>query len=166
MGQGGLPHISFSTDSGRDWRQEKRCPFARIWEDLLIPESGRSPSEGNGNPLQSSCLENSMDRGARQATCSPWGCKESDITETLALTVYLSHWRCILWTQTRTHKHLKVTLTQRRELKGKNIHTQTRETHFRRHIKWKNVGKEKVHRAQDLSFLSYTANSHWLSNFT
>ena len=28
-----------------------------------IPESGRSPGGGNGNPLQYSCLENSMDRG-------------------------------------------------------------------------------------------------------
>ena len=32
-----------------------------------IPGSGRSPRIGNGNPLQYSCLENSMDRGARQA---------------------------------------------------------------------------------------------------
>ena len=30
----------------------------------LIPESRRFPEEGNGNPLQYSCLENSMDRGA------------------------------------------------------------------------------------------------------
>ena len=30
----------------------------------LIPGSGRAPGEGNGNPLQYSCLENSMDRGA------------------------------------------------------------------------------------------------------
>ena len=30
----------------------------------LIPGSGRSPGEGNGNPLQHSCLENPMDRGA------------------------------------------------------------------------------------------------------
>ena len=30
----------------------------------LIPGSGRSPGEGNGYPLQYSCLENSMDRGA------------------------------------------------------------------------------------------------------
>ena len=30
----------------------------------LIPGWGRSPGEGNGNPLQYSCLENSMDRGA------------------------------------------------------------------------------------------------------
>ena len=29
-----------------------------------IPGSGRSPGEGNGNPLQNSCLENPMDRGA------------------------------------------------------------------------------------------------------
>ena len=29
-----------------------------------IPGSGRSPEEGNGNPLQHSCLENPMDRGA------------------------------------------------------------------------------------------------------
>ena len=34
----------------------------------LIPGSRRSPEEGNGNPLQYSCLENSMDRGAWQAT--------------------------------------------------------------------------------------------------
>ena len=34
----------------------------------LIPESGRSPGEGNGNPLQYSCLENPMDRGAWRAT--------------------------------------------------------------------------------------------------
>ena len=33
-----------------------------------IPRSGRSPGEGNGNPLQYSCLENPMDRGAWQAT--------------------------------------------------------------------------------------------------
>ena len=33
-----------------------------------IPGSGRSPGEENGNPLQYSCLENSMDRGAWQAT--------------------------------------------------------------------------------------------------
>jgi len=29
----------------------------------LIPELGRSPGEGNGNPLQDSCLGNPMDRG-------------------------------------------------------------------------------------------------------
>ena len=34
----------------------------------LIPGLGKSPGEGNGNPLQYSCLENTMDRGAWQAT--------------------------------------------------------------------------------------------------
>ena len=38
-------------------------------EDMgLTPGSGRSPGKGNGKPLQYSCLENSMDRGAWQAT--------------------------------------------------------------------------------------------------
>ena len=34
----------------------------------LIPGSGRSPGEGNGNPPQYSCLRNPMDRGAWGAT--------------------------------------------------------------------------------------------------
>ena len=34
----------------------------------LIPGSGKSPEEENGNPLQYSCLENSMDRGAQWTT--------------------------------------------------------------------------------------------------
>ena len=33
----------------------------------LVPASGRSPGEGNGHPLQCSCLENPMDRGAWRA---------------------------------------------------------------------------------------------------
>ena len=44
-----------------------------------IPGSGRLPGEGNGFPLQYSCLENSMDRGPWQATA--YGRKESDVTE-------------------------------------------------------------------------------------
>ena len=46
-----------------------------------IPGSGRSPGEGNGNPLQSSCLENSVDSGAWQATVHR--VTESDMTEHL-----------------------------------------------------------------------------------
>ena len=34
----------------------------------LIPGLGRSPGEENGNPLQYTCLENSMDKGAWQST--------------------------------------------------------------------------------------------------
>ena len=42
-------------------------PSANAGNSSSIPESGRSPGEGNGNPLQYSCLENPMDRGAWQA---------------------------------------------------------------------------------------------------
>ena len=44
-----------------------------------ISGSGRSPEGGHGNPLQSSCLENSMDKSL--AGYRPWGCKELDMTE-------------------------------------------------------------------------------------
>ena len=47
-----------------------------------IPQSGRSPAEGNGNLLQYSCLENSTDRSL--AGYSPWGHRELDTTEQLA----------------------------------------------------------------------------------
>ena len=39
-----------------------------VGEPGLIPGSERSPGEGNGNPLQYSCLENPMDKGAWQTT--------------------------------------------------------------------------------------------------
>ena len=45
----------------------------------LIPGLGRSPGEGNGSPLQYSCLENSMDREAWWATVRGIA-KESDVT--------------------------------------------------------------------------------------
>ena len=44
-----------------------------------IPGSGRSPGEGNGNPLQYSCLGNPRDRGAWWATV--FGVAELDTTE-------------------------------------------------------------------------------------
>ena len=53
-----------------------------------IPGLGRSPGEENGNPLQYSCLENSMERGAWWALVH--GVKKSDTTEPL---------------NTRTHTH-------------------------------------------------------------
>ena len=43
-------------------------PPANVGDVGLIPGSGRSSEKGNGYPLQYSCLENSMDRGAWQAT--------------------------------------------------------------------------------------------------
>ena len=48
-----------------------------------IPGLGRSPGEGNGNPLQYSCLENPMERGAWQAIVQ--GVTNSDTTEQLSM---------------------------------------------------------------------------------
>ena len=48
----------------------------------LIPGVGGSPGVWNSNPLQYSCLENPMDRGAQRA--SPWGREEWDMTERLS----------------------------------------------------------------------------------
>ena len=47
---------------------------AKAGDACLIPELGRYPGDGNGNPLQYSCLENSVGRGTCQATV-PGGAK-------------------------------------------------------------------------------------------
>ena len=44
--------------------QTVKCLAYNVGDLGSIPESGRSSGEGNGNPLQYSCLENPMDRGA------------------------------------------------------------------------------------------------------
>ena len=54
---------------------------ATVGDMGLIPGLKRSPGGGNDNPLQYSCLENPIDRGAWWATYSPWGHKESDRSE-------------------------------------------------------------------------------------
>ena len=60
---------------------EDKASACNAGDQGLIHELGRSPGEGNGNPLQYSCLENPMDGGAWWATYSPWGRTESDTTE-------------------------------------------------------------------------------------
>ena len=63
-----------------------------------FPGLGRSPGEGDGNPLQCSHLENP--HGQRTLVAySPWGCKESDMTERL---------RARARTHTHTHTHTHV----------------------------------------------------------
>ena len=56
-----------------------------------IPGLGRSPGEENGNSLQYSCLENSMDRGVQQATVHG-ASKESDTTWQLHNKNHLAEW--------------------------------------------------------------------------
>ena len=62
--------------------QESAC---NVGDPGSIPWLGRSPGEGNGNPLQYSCLENPMDGGALQATVHEVTTK-SDRTEQLHFT--------------------------------------------------------------------------------
>ena len=47
---------------------EVKVSAYNVGDPGLIPGLGRSPGEGNGNPLQYSCLENSMDRVAWSAS--------------------------------------------------------------------------------------------------
>ena len=72
-----------------------------IREAGSIPGLGRSPGEGNGNPLQYSCLENSMGREAK----SPWCCKEQDTTQHAHMR---AHTRTRTHTHTDTQKHTRI----------------------------------------------------------
>ena len=58
---------------------EVNSPPASAKDSGLIPGSGKSPGEGNGNPLQYLCLGNPMDRGAWKAIVHRVA-KESDMT--------------------------------------------------------------------------------------
>ena len=59
--------------------KEPACNAGDARDMGSIPGSGRSPGAGHGNPLQYSCLENPMDRGAWRATVH--GVSESDMNE-------------------------------------------------------------------------------------
>ena len=89
-----------------------------------IPGWGRSPRWGNGNPLQSSCLGNPMDRGAWRATVH--GVSKS---QTL-----LSNWACVrvrAHTHTHTHTHTTyVSAWRPRQDKGFGIHFQSSDLIF------------------------------------
>ena len=62
---------------------------SKAGDQSLIPGWGRSPEVGNNNPLQYSCLENSMDRGVWKAIVHG-GHKESDRTEGLTRSLFFT----------------------------------------------------------------------------
>ena len=66
----------------RWWLSDGKESSGNVGDPGSIPGLGRSPGEGNGYPLQYSCLENPMDGGAWRAT-SPWGHTKSDTPERL-----------------------------------------------------------------------------------
>ena len=77
-------HIQYSFNGARDRETQEvyfshfnhnrllggsvvKNPLANAGDSSSIPGSGRSPGEGNGNPIQYSCLGNPMDKGTWQA---------------------------------------------------------------------------------------------------
>jgi len=72
-----LPTPGFMGFPGESGGKESSC---NVGDLSLILGLRRSPGGGHSNPLQYSCLENTMDRGAWRAY-SPWDHKESDMTE-------------------------------------------------------------------------------------
>ena len=68
---------------GASGKKKKKKPASNggdIRDVGSIPGSGRSPGGGHSDPLQYSCLENPMDRGALVGY-HPWGHKELNMTE-------------------------------------------------------------------------------------
>ena len=81
---------AFQVHSG----EETTCQAGDTRDAGSIPESGRYPGVGNGNPYRYSCLENSMDRGAWQATVH--AVAESNTTEhSTASRVYFENMRLL-----------------------------------------------------------------------
>ena len=87
----------------------------------LIPESGRSPGEENGYPLQYSCLENSKDRGAWRATVH--GIKKS--------WTKLSNWECMC-VRYCTNYFLRIIASTLHNFWGHHLSPLKRETGFQR----------------------------------
>ena len=64
MNRGGRESLIFNSLKGFLGGSDGKESAFSVGDLGPIPGSGRSPGEGNGNPLQYSCLEKSMDRGA------------------------------------------------------------------------------------------------------
>ena len=75
-----------SLDPGGSDPKESACNVGDVGS---IPGSGRFPGRRHGNPPQYSCLENPHGRRSL-AGYSPWGCKESDMTERLTLSALIA----------------------------------------------------------------------------
>ena len=79
-------HIPISARLSFPGGSEDKASACNAGDPGLNPGLGRSPGEGNGNPLQYSCLENPMDRGDWRATvhgvAKSWT-RLSDFTHTL-----------------------------------------------------------------------------------
>ena len=80
------------------WWLSGRESACNVGDTGLIAGSGRFSAEGNGNPLQYSCLENCMDRRA-------WWATVHGVTKELAMTLWLNN----IYTYIYTHPHTLIT---------------------------------------------------------
>ena len=93
----GQIHFNRVTKCGKDFPggSHGKASVYNVGDLGSIPGSGRSPGEGNGNPLQDYCLENPMHRGAWQATVhgvAKSRTRLSDFTFTLDMGGWNSLW--------------------------------------------------------------------------
>ena len=79
----------YGVTRSQTWLKRLSSSSSKVGDLGSIPGSGRSPGEGNGNPLQYSSLENSMDGGVWWATVH--GVPKSWATS-LSLFTFLYHW--------------------------------------------------------------------------
>ena len=70
---------TYKINEGLPYSSNDKESVCNVGDLGSIPESVRSPGEGNGNPLQYSCLENPMDRSL--VGYIPWDHKEVDTTK-------------------------------------------------------------------------------------
>ena len=92
LGQIILIHWSSISLGLHRWHSGKGSP-CNAGDVGLIPGLGRSPEVGNGNPLQYSCLENSMDRGGWQTTVH--GVAKSQTEHTRGFPIWKWEYSCL-----------------------------------------------------------------------
>ena len=100
-------------------------------DSSLIPGSGRPSGEGNGYPLQYSCLENSMDTGAWQAiVCGSIARAELDTTEWPILSLWIGQnpfsvrlGNLLLCIQEEWLEHVALSLSWETTLKSRTLHS-------------------------------------------
>ena len=109
--QSALSHVKQNSSSGHDiwdatedlslpWWLSSKESTCDAGDSGSIPGSGRSPGAGHGNPLQYSCLENSMDRGAWRATVDGVAKSWTRLSNETTTTESPSRWR---WVSPSSH---------------------------------------------------------------
>ena len=83
--------MSISYPRGFPGGSEDKASACNAGDPGSMPGLGRSPGEGNGNPLQYSCLENPMDRGAWQATVHRVAKSQTQLSDFTSLH-FIVHW--------------------------------------------------------------------------